>query len=548
MTLRQLTQDAVTALVSEAVGAEPGPGLLREIAGAGGNPLFVTELLSALRQEGLLQTTEGRAEVAAVTLPPTLRLTILRRLSFLPEETVQALRSASILGGSFTLTELSISTARPALDLSTVLAEAIAAGVLADDGTRLRFAHDLIRDAIYEDLPGSVRLALHREAGQRLANAGAAAAQVAEHLARGATPGDASAIEWLTRAAREAATRSPDVAADLLGRAIALVDPSDPARDRLLAEQAGSLMWAGRVAEAERACRALLDRAHDPAADGPARTCLGLALVAGGRPSDALRELEAGAKVAETEQANGLAWASVARLWLGDLDGASATAEQARSAAAAVGDPLATSTALGSLVAVAECQGHLRDAGRLIDDALRVADQTPGRQGHRPHPLHADRGFILTELDRLDEAAATLGTGRRICEELGLGWHLPSYHTATAVERYIVGEWDDAVVEIEASIELADETGMGRWLVLSHSVLSLIKLHRNDITGAVSAAETAVGTLAATGTRFRSQWAPWARALALEADGRPADAFAVLAQTGDECDASGVMIEYRVLG
>jgi DNA-binding CsgD family transcriptional regulator len=89
---------------------------------------------------------------------------------------------------------------------------------------------------------------------------------------------------------------------------------------------------------------------------------------------------------------------------------------------------------------------------------------------------------------------------------------------------------------------------MGRWLVLSHSVLSLIKLHRNDITGAVRAAETAVGTLAATGTRFRSQWAPWARALALEADGRPADAFAVLAQTGDECDASGVMIEYRVLG
>ena len=43
------------------------------------------------------------------------------------------------------------------------------AGVLEDDGAHLRFRHDLIRDAIYEDLPGSVRRALHREAGQRLA-------------------------------------------------------------------------------------------------------------------------------------------------------------------------------------------------------------------------------------------------------------------------------------------------------------------------------------------------------------------------------------------
>jgi DNA-binding CsgD family transcriptional regulator/tetratricopeptide (TPR) repeat protein len=551
LTLHRLTQDAVSALVSEAVGAEAGSGLLRAIAGAGGNPLFVTELLSAIRQEGLLQTSDGRADVAARSLPPmppTLRLTILRRVSFLPEETLQALRSASIMGGSFTLTDLSTSTARSALSLSDALAEAIAAGVLADEGARLRFRHDLIRDAIYEDLPGSVRLALHREAGQRLAAAGAPTSQVAEHLARGAIAGDASAVEWLTRAAREAATRSPDVAADLLGRAITLLDPRDPGRDRLLAEQAGSLMWAGRVTDSERACRAVLDRTHEPAADGPARICLGLALVASGRPRDALRELEAAAQVTETEQANGLAWASVARLWLGDLDGATATAEQARSAAAATGDPIATSTALGSLVAVTERRGHLREAGRMIDDALRLADQTPGRQGHRPHPLHADRGFILAELDQLDEAAATLRTGRRICEELGVGWHLPSYHTATAVERYIVGEWDDAIVEIEASIQLADETGMHRWLVLSHSVLSLIKLHRNDIAGAVSAAAIAAGALAATETRYRSQWAPWARALTLEADGRHADAFAALAEAWDECAAIGDVIEYRALG
>lgn len=167
----------------------PGPRLLAEIAGAGGNPLFVTELLAALAQEGAIETGSGQAEVTEMTVPPTLRLAILRRLSFLPVGTVHILQAASVLGSSFTVTDLSATTARPVVELSRALAEAMRGQVLADDGDRLRFRHDLIRDAIYEDLPLSVRRGLHREAGQRLARAGAPSIQVAEHLARGAGPG-----------------------------------------------------------------------------------------------------------------------------------------------------------------------------------------------------------------------------------------------------------------------------------------------------------------------------------------------------------------------
>ena len=190
LVLRPLTREAVTGLVAQAVAAEPGPRLLAQVSGAAGNPLFVTELLGALALEGAITTAGGRAEVAETVLPPTLRLTILRRLSFLPEPTLVALRSAAILGSGFSLTDLATVTGRSAVDLSVVLAEAIRARVVEDDGARLRFRHELIRGAIYEDLAGSVRQALHREAGQRLAQAGAPALQVAEHLARGAAPGD----------------------------------------------------------------------------------------------------------------------------------------------------------------------------------------------------------------------------------------------------------------------------------------------------------------------------------------------------------------------
>src|SRR5262249_57478808 len=132
---------------------------------------------------------EGGAEGADGGVAPTLGLTILRRLSFLPEPAAQALRAASVLGSSFSLTDLATITGGSALELSGALAGAVRAGVVADDGPRLRFSHDLIRDAIYEDLPGGVRLGLHREAGQRLAAAGAPARPAAEPPPPPAPPG-----------------------------------------------------------------------------------------------------------------------------------------------------------------------------------------------------------------------------------------------------------------------------------------------------------------------------------------------------------------------
>ena len=499
--LGPLADTAVRDLVTETVTAAPGPRLLAEVTGAAGNPLFVTVLLGALAQEGAIQTVDGQAEVTQASLPPTLRLTMLRRLSFLPEATLQVLRSAAILGSSFTVADLSVATARPALELSVALAEAITGRVLEDSGDRLRFRHDLIRDAIYDDLPLSVRRGLHREAGQRLAAAGAAALQVAEHHARAAAPGDSEAVGWLVKAAREAAATSPDVAADLLQRAIALMDPPDPARDRLLAERASSLMWAGRVADAEDVCRVLLDRDHDPGAEGSARICLGHALLVGGRPREGLTELEraGGSPVfSDAERASGLGWASVAHRWLGDLDGSAATAEKARSAAEAVGDHLTSAIAMTSLAVVSELRGRLRDGIQIIDEAIRSADQSPSRQGHR-YPLHAHRGFILVELDRLKEARSTLDAGRRISEELGCVWHLPSYQMVRTIERFTAGEWDDAIAEVEASVELAAETRQAFGLIFARSVLSLISLHRNDLRLARDAANAAVGPLVETG-------------------------------------------------
>ena len=548
LAVRGLTERAVAELVAEAVAAVPGPGLLAGISGAAGNPLFVTELLGALAQEGAIETAGGRAEVAEVTLPPTLRLTILRRLSFLSEDTLQALRAASILGSSFTVTELSVTMARPALELSVVLAEGIAGRVLEEYGAVIRFRHDLIRDAIYEDLPLSVRRGLHREAGQRLAQTGAPALQVAEHLARGAGQGDAEAIGWLTRAAREAAARSPDVAADLLERAAGLMAPADPGRDRLLAERASSLMVSGRNADALAACRSLLDRDLDPQVDGPVRICLGRALLAQGQVRDALQELEqAGSSPAlpGAERAAARAWAGFARMSLGDLDGAAASAEQARSAAAAAADHLTVSVAMTTLARVSESRGHLRDALQITDEAMHLADESPGRLGHR-YPIRATRGHILIELDRPEEARSALGAGMRISEEIGVRWPLLLYQGFLALERFITGEWDDAIAELEASFELADE--IQTVVARAHGILSLISLHRNDLSRAEEAAGAAARDLARWGPGYLTTWAAWPRALIQEAGGELGQALATMTGAWDTCARLGLALDYPAVG
>ena len=132
----------------------------------------------------------------------------MRRLSWLPAETNELLRLASLLGSAFTLRDLAAITGRPVIDVAAWLREASLAGLIVGDGERLAFRHDLIREAVYGHMLPAERRDLHRAAGQALAHAGAPAQQIAEQFARGALPGDLEAVEWLRTGRRRDDARS----------------------------------------------------------------------------------------------------------------------------------------------------------------------------------------------------------------------------------------------------------------------------------------------------------------------------------------------------
>ena len=86
-------------------------------------------------------------------------------------ECIDVLTLASVLGREFGLDALERLSERPARELLDVLDHAVAARVVTDvPGTtrRLRFAHALIRDTLYDSLTTARRVALHRRAAEAL--------------------------------------------------------------------------------------------------------------------------------------------------------------------------------------------------------------------------------------------------------------------------------------------------------------------------------------------------------------------------------------------
>jgi DNA-binding CsgD family transcriptional regulator len=143
-------------------------------------------------------------------------------------------------------------------------------------------------------------------------------------------------------------------------------------------------------------------------------------------------------------------------------------------------------------------------------------------------------------MDRLEEAGHALQRGRRLSEALGAKWSLPIYQWASALARFVAGDWDDASAECEACVELAEDVGTRRGVLFSHSLSSIIVLHRGDLAAAEEAAAAAERELAQTGRQAGLEyWVLLARALLLEAAGRPEAACDALWSAWQQGAAAG---------
>ncbi|MFG2353081.1 AAA family ATPase [Streptomyces sp. NPDC048521] len=238
--LGPLSGAAIGQLAGDTLGTAVDEQVRELLDGAGGNPFLAVEMLAGLRT----------AESSGEPVPPGLVVGVRGRLRSLRPGTLRFLQMGAVLGRRFGFPDAAALCGRPTAALIAELEEAVRTGLLDDDGDHLVFRHDLLRQAVYVDIPPSARKALHREAAHRLVAAGHRPIDAVPHILRGAAPGDEEAVALLRRAADDVLPVTPGLAADLLTRALELVPAGRPLRFEVGEQAIVGLTRAGRNREA----------------------------------------------------------------------------------------------------------------------------------------------------------------------------------------------------------------------------------------------------------------------------------------------------------
>jgi DNA-binding CsgD family transcriptional regulator len=553
LSLGPLPAPDVADLVGRMVQGRPGRRLTGLAEEAGGNPLYARELTDALVREGRVRVSGGVAELhdgapgpdaaGGVTVPTSLAEVIEGRLGVLSEAAEEVLRWAAVLGQEFSVTDLEVVTGRQAGHLLGVVAEAVAAGVIADS-PRLAFRHGLIRQTLYDGIPKSLRSALHLQAARLLADAGAEPAKVAAHLVTANETAPGWVPGWLVRAAPALIHQAPQVAAELLRAALAGLDDDAPEREALEAHLVRVAFMQWQHEEVERAGSRLLAVLGDPNLRAEIAWFTAYALLRHGKAAEAVTLVERELARPGLDAAH---WARLRALQammlpqMGRRDEMRGIAQEALASAEAAGDRLGTGYALHALFVVSPYP-HDWAIG-LLDRALAVIGDDPQAIDLRLMLL-ANRAAMLTEMGHHEEAIRTTEKALTIAEQAG-AYRLGFIRTQLAVAYYAGGQWDDALAELETALAMP---GPGRDRVHAHGLAALIAAHRDDWPVAQEHLSAVADVPARDAIRPHNAYELLlARAIAAERAGGAAEAMSVLAPWLDPSLADLMPDEWVIL-
>ena len=137
-----------------------------------GNPLFVTEVVRLLGQEGDLVQDSGGRDSWSVRIPEGVREVIGRRLDRLSERCNETLTIASVIGREFTLEQLSPLIEDIGPDrLLDVMEEALSARVIEElprTVGRYQFTHALIQETLSGELSTTRKVRMHARIAETL--------------------------------------------------------------------------------------------------------------------------------------------------------------------------------------------------------------------------------------------------------------------------------------------------------------------------------------------------------------------------------------------
>ncbi|HWM14726.1 MAG TPA: BTAD domain-containing putative transcriptional regulator [Gaiellaceae bacterium] len=398
----------------------------------GGNPLFVSEMVLLLAAERVRP--DSSAEIR-LGIPQSVHDVIARRLGHLSGECNRLLVLASVLGREFDLDPLARLGEVSQDELLETLDEAMSARIVSDvpgGRDRLRFAHVLIRDALYEGLTTARRVRLHRQVVEALDarygdEAGAHLAELAHHAMAGSD---------FPRGLREA-RRAGD-------RALALLAYEEAARLYAVALEA---LDVAAASDEETRCELLLLLGEAQSRAGDTRAAKGSILEA----ADIARRLGLPRELARAAAAYG------GRIVFARADGDDPLLPLLEEGLAALGDEDLELRArlLARLTGVLRDE-HARERRDLLSrEAVELARRA-GDDAALAYALDARAGSVLapdTVLECLDLSTEL----REVAERNGDRERVAQGHMHRFVHLVILAKLDEAEAELEAASRIAKE-------------------------------------------------------------------------------------------
>jgi DNA-binding CsgD family transcriptional regulator len=474
-----MSAGAVAEMVCDVVRANADESLLSLADKAHGNPFLVGELVGGLGEEGRLNVSGGRAVASGHGLPRRLAAGIDQRLDLLSDGAGEVVRVAAVLPDRFSAGLLAAMLDRQPASLLSAVDEAVRADLLVEDEERLRFRHDLLREATRQSLPHSLRRAMERQSAAVMLGMGAAPAEVATQLARSAEPGDREAIDALRQAAQSVGHSDASAAADLSTRALELVPAHDAEHGSLVAETVGLLNRANRYEEAEELAVAALSEAASSEEEAEIRLRLGTPKHSvQWRVEENRRALQLG-DISEVTRARHLGWLAYNLTYHNQPGQRRAAANEAAAAAASTGDLEATIMADVAL-ALLDCgDGYAGRALRRLEELCVLARTSDVTAAHDWAATHYAN--LLTVVGRLDEAAARVADGTEQARREGNAMAVDLWATIDEMVHLAAGRLSAARAAAE-SLPPPAQTGAGELDMMRMLILAEVAARTDDRT------------------------------------------------------------------
>ena len=542
--LAPLGATAVESIIDQLLGQHSLSAETRErvVTAAEGNPLYVEQLVSMLRDRPA-----GGAD--EVVVPPTIAALLSARLDALSGPERAVIEPASVIGVEFptaAVHQLVPAAVRPGMgghlealhtkqliQPSTVQASADASLGVDDDA--YRFHHVLVRDATYGSLLKRARATMHEEfvtwAEQINAERGRETEfeeilgyhlEQAVRYRRELGPLDEHGRGLATRAAgklRSAGMRALDrsdmpAAANLLGRCVELLEPRDPVRLELVPELGEALMALSRFDETGPLLASSLEAARDLGD----RRLEGLIRV---------RQLTLELMGGDTDESAALAEAEGVLARLVDL-----------------GDHGGAARAWRVLSLIHANAGHYDDiadaAQHLIEEGTASGEERLVRQGATGYAVSAVLGTTpVPQALAVCERILHDVRGDRRAEAIVCG--------AVAQLRAMQGDFDAARAMYRKEVSLLQDLGTSRESASTSIESARVEVLAGDLETAEALLRRDDALLAELGERyFRSTVAGLlGRVLLLRGATEDAEAFVVLAEALSEADDAWSQVLWR---